>query len=616
MPAKKIAIIAISLVALVAVLIGGVYFNWNRQYRGRIYPGVMVGKLDLSGLNQEEARRQISRAIAEIEKAGLELKYESESRALFLTPLSLSSDSSYPALIFDIEGSLKQAWEISENSSFFNYLIFRINPFKQRNFSAEFSLDELRTKTMVAEIFPALDIPAKNANFDSGSPLSISPERLGKSIDYDFVLSQIRSRLENLSLEIIEVRTITDYPLVTAEDLEKFRPEAQDLLNRGPWKIIFSDEEGEKSWEIRAETLAGWLAVKDEGRKSQLSLDQEKIKNYLSEKISPEIDQEAIQPRFEIAGSRVSSWQVGRSGRQVDLEESATKIEASFLNLPPKSAELVIKEISAEDLSAENRFQIEEIVGTGHSNFSGSPANRRHNIKTGANALHGLLIKPGAEFSLIKALGEIEAKTGYLPELVIKGNKTIPEYGGGLCQIGTTIFRAALASGLPITARRNHSYRVSYYEPAGTDATIYDPSPDLKFINDTNNYILIQARISGNDLYFDFWGKSDGRTATTTYPTIYNIVKPAPTKIIETTELAPGEKKCTESAHNGADAFFDYTVVYPEGATTTSVQTRRFSSHYIPWQEVCLLGVESASSTSATTSPETKLEEASSTPEI
>lgn len=344
-------------------------------------------------------------------------------------------------------------------------------------------------------------------------------------------------------------------------------------------------------------------------------MDQEKIKAYLEENISPDIDQEAVQPRFEISGGRVSSWQVGRSGRQVDLGESAARIAAAFIKLPPEGAELSVKETVAEELTAENSFEIKEIIGTGHSNFSGSPNNRRHNIRTGANALHGLLIKPGEEFSLLRALGEIEAETGYLPELVIKGNKTVPEYGGGLCQIGTTVFRAALSSGLPITARQNHSYRVSYYEPAGTDATIYDPAPDFRFINDTGNYVLIQARISGNDLYFDFWGKNDGRAATTTYPTIYNIVKPAPTKIIETTELAPGEKKCTEHAHNGADAFFDYTVVYPENSTTTPVQTRRFSSHYIPWQEVCLVGVETASSTSATSTPETEGEKASTTVE-
>lgn len=219
-----------------------------------------------------------------------------------------------------------------------------------------------------------------------------------------------------------------------------------------------------------------------------------------------------------------------------------------------------------------------------------------------------MLIAPGEEFSLVKALGEIDAAAGYLPELVIKNNRTIPEYGGGLCQVATTIFRSALDSGLNITARQNHSYRVSYYEPAGTDAAVYDPWPDVKFVNDTGNYILIQSRIDKNDIWFDFWGQSDGREATSTTPVVYNIVKPAPTKIIESPDLKPGEKKCTEKAHNGADAYFDYIITYANGEKTT----RRFNSHYVPWQEVCLVGIDD-SQKEASSTPETT---GSSTPEI
>jgi hypothetical protein len=152
--------------------------------------------------------------------------------------------------------------------------------------------------------------------------------------------------------------------------------------------------------------------------------------------------------------------------------------------------------------------------------------------------------------------------------------------------------------------RQNHSYRVAYYEPAGTDATIYIPSPDFRFLNDTGNYILIQSRLNKTELYFDFWGVNDGRQATTTYPTIYNIVEPEATKIIETSDLKPGEKKCTEKSHNGADAYFDYTVTYPGTSSSPIIKSRRFRSHYVPWQGVCLVGKSASSSPlSATSSP-------------
>jgi len=319
-------------------------------------------------------------------------------------------------------------------------------------------------------------------------------------------------------------------------------------------------------------------------------LDRKKIENYLSVEIGPEVNLEAMAPRLQIDNGRVTVWQSGQDGVALKLEESAQIISEWSLQTSDEISLLTeVTTNAAVDKNAED-LGLKEIIGTGISHFAGSPKNRRHNIKVGADALNGLLLKPGEEFSLLKALGEIDGENGYLPELVIKENKTIPEFGGGLCQVGTTIFRATFNSGLPVTQRRNHSYRVSYYEPAGTDATIYDPAPDYRFRNDTSHHVLIQTRIEGDDLIFDLWGTKDGRQFEATKPVIYNIVKPPPTKIIETTDLAEGVRKCTESAHAGADAYFDYSVTYPDGETKKT----RFSSHYVPWQAVCLVGAKKA----------------------
>jgi vancomycin resistance protein YoaR len=320
----------------------------------------------------------------------------------------------------------------------------------------------------------------------------------------------------------------------------------------------------------------------------------------LREQIASQIDKKPIEAKFEINNGKVSEFQNGQAGLALDAAASLAKIENEMIF--NSQIELVVKvQPTLTKAENNNNFGIKEIIGVGASNFAGSPVNRRHNIKVGADAVNGTLIKPDEEFSLLKALGEITSSTGYLPELVIKENKTIPEYGGGLCQIGTTMFRAVIDSGLPVTQRRNHSYRVQYYEPAGTDATIYGPWPDFRFINDTANHILIQSKISGDNLSFEFWSTKDGRLVEKTQPTIYNIVKPEPSKIIETLALKPGEKKCTEHAHNGADAYFDYQVTYANG----EIKEKRFSSHYVPWQEVCLIGVEklSAPPGAATSTP-------------
>lgn len=174
--------------------------------------------------------------------------------------------------------------------------------------------------------------------------------------------------------------------------------------------------------------------------------------------------------------------------------------------------EIIAPKLNSDSTQEElQKYGIGELIGQGTSNFKGSPKNRISNIKTGASKFNGVLIKPGEEFSFIKVLGAVDASTGYLPEMVIKPNETVPEYGGGLCQVSTTMFRAAINAGLKITSRTNHAYAVQYYSPTGLDATVYVPKPDFMFINDTPNYIFVKTRIEGSQLFFDFFGASDGR---------------------------------------------------------------------------------------------------------
>jgi len=589
-------------VFLLFVGIFAFYFNWRNNFSNRIYPGVKIGDIDLSGKTPAEAQTLITDRTESIINTGLIFQSGNKNVSLDTDMSSFDADLSFPALVFDVDRTVNQALALGQPKNFFNYLLFRLKSGSQKTIAPVYTLDETKIKKLLVDAFKELDIPPTNSTFSvspTSGELQASPEKLGKEINYDLIFSEIKNNLDTLNNRPIVIKTHSKYPEVKQADLKVLADEAKSTIKEGGIELTFS-EPGEststlKSWNIKPERLLSWLSVAQAEGKLQLSLDQDKIKEYLLLNVSPEVDIEAIRPRFEMKNSKVNNWQAGTDGRGVDMEATAAKVVADFFN-GQKKISIVIKTTSVESLPSDQTLNIKELLGTGKSDFSGSPTNRRKNIQVGANAVHGILLAPGEEFSLVKVLGDVSEKTGYFPELVIKGNKTLPEFGGGLCQIATTIFRAALATGLPITERRNHSYRVVYYEPAGTDAAVYLPKPDVRFINDTGNYILIQSRIVKNIAYFDFWGTKDGRVATTTAPTIYNIVKPAATKYIETTDLPAGEKKCTEKAHNGADAYFDYKVIYPEGATTTPVQEKRFSSHYVPWQEVCLIGKSATSS--------------------
>lgn len=598
MKKQKIIIIA-TISVFVVFLFLAIFFEYRQSPDKLLRNGLYVGNVNISGLSLEEAMLQIQARYQTIETEGLNFNYGEDEFNLGAIEVSFDADMASSNFHYSPD-QIEIALQAQSRPGPIRRWWWHLQGRPSIVIPAAFSLEKNNIEDRLSEAFPDSLNPAVDAAFIfADEKIEISSERPGKNINWEELFQTIEQRLAALDNRPITVKTKTEYPAIYSRDLKGLEQEAS-VLSAAPLKLSFKD----KSWPVSREEISSWLSVKKEGEKLKLDFNSDRVAKYLNEKIAPIINVAPQDPRFEIKDNKVSSWQLGADGYELDATSSAQIIIETYKDteIGEKNVELISKitpPAEAED------FDIKEIVGTGHSNFAGSPKNRRHNIAIGAAAVHGLVIRPGEEFSLVSSLGEIDAASGYLPELVIKGNKTIPEYGGGLCQIGTTIFRTAINSGLPITERRNHSYRVSYYEPAGTDASIYDPSPDVRFVNDTNRSILIQSRIEKDDVYFDFWGTKDGRLVTTTTPVIYNIVKPAATKLIETEDLKPGEKKCTERAHNGADAYFDYTVIYPEGATSSPLeQTRRFSSHYVPWQEVCLIG-KVASTTVATSTDNT-----------
>ncbi len=578
-----------SITALVIIVLCASYFFIQYHYKNRIYPGVQVASMNLGGRDYDTARTMIAEKISAFDE-GLAVVYN--NRQIFIAPrvVALSADSVNQLVVFDAEATLHNAIGVGRSESLLDNITEQVSAMiGLYSLGLSTAIDRVLITEQLKSNFIDLEKKAENSKLIIGkdNEISIKPAEQGLAFNYDQAVNHIIDRLETGNKKAVTLEAEIKVPEIQVSSVGDIQAEVNRLL--AVPTITLTHET--KKWTITKPDIASWINLIMDNKKVTVGFDTEIIKNYLIEKIVPDVNVEPLPPRLQMENGRVSVWQAGRDGVVIDLETTAATLAETAHSQNREVAILTkVEKNPLVDQSAQD-LGLKEIIGTGISHFAGSPANRRHNIKVGANALNGLLIKPGEEFSLLKALGEIDAKSGYLPELVIKENKTIPEYGGGLCQIGTTAFRATFNSGLPVTARRNHSYRVVYYEPAGTDATIYDPAPDYKFVNDTSHHILIQTRIEKDDVIFDFWGTKDGRQINVTKPVIYNIVAPAPTKIVETTDLPEGEKKCTEKAHAGADAYFDYKVKYQNGEE----KNQRFSSHYVPWQAVCLVGVKKAS---------------------
>jgi vancomycin resistance protein YoaR len=234
-------------------------------------------------------------------------------------------------------------------------------------------------------------------------------------------------------------------------------------------------------------------------------------------------DRDPKNARLTVQESKVVIAIPAESGITVDTGKSLGVLEDALRTNQKANLSVSLKSTAtAPKVSEETLAQlgITELIGTATTNFRGSPKNRIYNITRAVQDFDGIVIDSGATFSFVNHLGEVDGEHGYLPELVIKNNKTEPEFGGGICQVSTTVFRAALQSGLKITERRNHAYPVQYYKPYGLDATIYIPKPDLQFKNNTPGAILLVPEIDGTLLTFSMYGTRDGRATTIDGPHI------------------------------------------------------------------------------------------------
>ena len=259
-----------------------------------------------------------------------------------------------------------------------------------------------------------------------------------------------------------------------------------------------------------------------------------------------------------------------------------------------RSAKILIpvKRVSAS--ISGNKFGIKELIGRGEASFAGSIPGRITNIKIATGHINGTLVPPNEVFSFGNAVGDISAATGYDYAYIISEGRTVLGTGGGVCQVSTTVFRAALNAGLPIVTRTAHAYRVHYYEeggaPVGLDATVYPPAVDLKFKNDTPGYILITSQIdlSGQNLYFNIYGTSDGRTVKLNGPVISNYTSAPAAKYQDDPTLPKGVTKQVDWSAPGSTVIFERVV--ERGGQV--INTDKFISNYRPWQAVYLVGTK------------------------
>jgi vancomycin resistance protein YoaR len=500
------------LVILVLVVAGGC----EVAYTGKIYPGVSVDGVYVGGLSQGAATASLSSRVNIYKNDSIQITGGGSNVTVPLSSLSLS---------YDTTATSKLAYGYGRDGSIWSQLHQQMRAFMGHITTfADYSYSDAALNPFLLNVDDTVATPVEDAGltFD-GNLAQVTPSQPGARLDLGQLTKLINDRLASTSDNSATAPVYHLSPQLATGPLQAAIGQITNLVSE-PIMLDYDDT----TKEIGQSTLISWMQAQGNTASpflqtldlndiypplptANLGLSRDAVAAYVTQ-LAKGIDKSAQNATLTMQNGQLTVTQSSVNGVALNQSEAIDDIISALsktgtgrsVNLNIQTTTAAVSETDLPNLG------ITGLVSEGETYFPGSPAGRLTNVRAGAARFNNVLISPGEVFSIGAQLGEVDASTGYVPELVIDGNHEDFQYGGGLCQVTTTAFRAALAAGLPIDEREAHSFAISYYQwpyqAPGVDATIYYPEVDLKFTNTTGHYILIQTIMKGDDLKFDFYG--------------------------------------------------------------------------------------------------------------
>ncbi len=580
---------------LFLLFISAITLGYQLIYAGRIFPGVSVAGVDLSGLTRDEAAVKLHSALS-YPITGKVLFKDGE-KAWVASPAELG-------MVFDPSTSAGTAYSVGRSGGLFGSLMGQVQAGGYgRQVPPVIVFDQRVAYQYLSQIASQVNQPIVEGSLAlNGTEVVAQPGQVGRELKIDATLVYLGAQLQTFS--------DGEVPLVVQElqpqvlDVTSQAEAARQILSQPLTLAVPNAAAGDPGpYVYNPEILANMLGVVREGNTVKVVLNTTGLRDLLAP-IKQQVDRKPADAKFIFNDDtrQLDVIQDSKVGRAMDMDASIQTINDALLR-GEHSVPLVITEDQPQIPASTTAGQlgITELIWAETSYFYGSSNERIQNIEAAASRFHGVLVAPGEVFSMGETMGDVSLENGFAEALIIYGGRTIKGVGGGVCQVSTTLFRGVFNIGLPILERYSHAYRVSYYEMtatgvvdprlAGLDATVYFPLVDFKFKNDTPYYILMETYLNVNarTLTWKFYSTKDGRTVAwdTTGPT--NVVSAPSPLYEENPDLKKNEMKQVDYAANGADVTVTRTV-YKDGAVLFQDQ---FVTRYQPWQAVCQYGPDS-----------------------
>jgi len=575
---RRIALLTFSWAIFFAACGSAVFaVAWSRLPTETIAHNISLGTVDVSMLSRAEARQQLEAMLPDLSQNTLTVSTEEES---------WSTPSASLGLEWEIEAALDKALRIGRQGSWTEQQQERLGlAFAPVQLPIEARYSDELVRSYIATVAAKIDVAGvEPAVVVNAGQYVINPGESGLAVEQTALVSAI---LQDPLQDKFAIPLETTITPLTPEELALAETRLAKLWVKS---LTLTVSELEPSITIPASEFFAWLDLPS-GFKTEALLPQ--LQEWHESTVREAINAEFVRGE----GQKLEKFQPHQNGRALDQEELESQLLGALLEL--ENTEETSKTLAfpffetepAITLADTNDLGIKERIGLGTSTYIGSIPNRVFNVEHTSQIIGAVLIAPGEEYSFAQTVGDISSASGFKSAYVIRNGRTELGDGGGVCQVSTTIFRAVLNAGLPVTRWKNHSYRVGYYEQGtqpGFDATIYSPSVDFRFTNDTGNYLVLVPENNSDERFLrvEIWGTSDGRESSIENYSLSNQ-RAAPAPLYQDDPSLPaGTRRQIDWAAPGATAKFDY-VVKKDGQV---LHERNFTSVYRPWQAVFLVG--------------------------
>lgn len=453
-------------------------------------------------------------------------------------------------------------------------------------------VDSATLQAYLTGIAPEIEQPPRDAALSIASGKVIPTAGVqGRQLLADATARDVMRALLTLEPQTVALRTRLLEPTLPDSGIAGAVRDAQTLLKQ---PIMLA--QGERRWTWQPDKISELLTIRAGNGVMTISPDVARLTKAIDD-LAQLVDSGSAEPRVAFRGDTLKIVQEGTTGWQL-VQPEAVQAISKALWLEKRTVMLPVAELKPQVTAASlPDLGVIELVGEGKTSFAGSASYRVQNIKAGSLRMDGVLIPPDAEFSFNTQLGEVDEANGFVQGYAVIGNRTQLEWGGGVCQDSTTLFRAAFWAGLPITERHAHPFYISWYDDyafpgeggAGMDAAIYTGVSDLKFVNDTGKWLLLESTVDEANavLTMRLYGTRPNREVTIIGPQVTNVVQPpSEPRIINDAAVPSGTFKQTDTARKGMDIAV-YRVISVNGEQR---EPELFFTRFKAWPNVFVRG--------------------------